>query len=162
MKTTAQKTLLGLGLLLSFVFVKCSDSIPEKGIYTQRIGDFLYTYKDGVLNGRYAAFYENGNIWAEGNYENGQLNGPFKTYMPDKRLAVEEEWKKGSLFYQKVYWQPIIYNEKKFLFVSKEGFVTMTNGRYLKLDESTPDNIMQPGPTGESIIWKNGKSEVYK
>jgi hypothetical protein len=123
---------------------------------------FENNYKNGVLNGPYKAFYESGKLRSEGQYLNGYLNGIFKTYTKEGRLATEEEWKSSSMFYQKIFWQPIPFDDQNFLFVSDTGFVRMKNGRFVTLDKSTPDNIMEDSFEGEIYIWKNGEKKSYK
>ncbi len=124
--------------------------------------EFEYNYKNGILNGSYKAFYENGQLRAEGQYLNGSLNGRFKTYTKEGKLATEEEWKSSTLFNQRIFWQPIPFNDKVFLFVSDVGFVRVKNGVYVELDKSTPDNIMEESFEGEIYIWKNGRKQLHK
>ncbi len=165
MKTFHLSFALALTLTL---LTQCAPNTGDKEATPPKEHDqFEYTYKDGILQGPYKAYYDDGKLWAEGNYDKGNLNGAFKSYTHEGELASEEVWENGTLFQQKIYWQSLPGDDKNFLFVSKEGFMTMENGVYLKLDSLTPNNIIE-----ESIdmtthmpvnyIWKDGKRVPIK
>jgi len=166
-----RKILATLIITITYSLIQSCQSQPSDGIkeykYLNGNTQFIYTYKEGKLNGDYKAFYESGKLWAEGNYINGELNGSFKTYTQDGSLAKEEDYKNGTLVYQKIYWQPIPEDNSTFLFVSKKGYTTISNGKYIPLNDSTPDNIIQDKlniKTGEVeyYITKKGEMVIYK
>lgn len=100
-----------------------------------------------------------------------QVLDTLKTYTPNGDLACIEVWDKSksyyTLVYQKVFWQ--ILPNREYLFVSKEGFVTVKDSVYVTLDSLTPDNLIDNnvfdnynGVEGfHTYLWKNGKREIY-
>ena len=82
-------------------------------------------HKNGIYNGSYKTFYENGNEWLVANYKDGLKTGEWKKYRDNGMLL----WK-GKYFYDKLQGLVEIYhkNEKKALisnFIDGER-----NGRY--------------------------------
>lgn len=142
-----------------------NDANKESYYYSNGQVKFEYSKKNGVNHGDYKAYYLSGQIRAEGNYVEGELEGNFKHYTPSGQLASESIFKKGWEVEKKIYWQ-IVEEPEEFLFVSKEGFYTIKNGKVLELDESTPDNIISIKfdiKTGNQVlyIWRDGKMELY-
>jgi tetratricopeptide (TPR) repeat protein len=89
-----------------------------------------------------------------------------KIYTPSGELASINVWDKSksyhTLLYKKIFWESL--PNGKYVFVSKDGFVTVKDGKTVKLDSSTPDNVIDTSPSEDytSIyIWKNGKKELY-
>jgi antitoxin component YwqK of YwqJK toxin-antitoxin module len=141
------------------------DNTPRIEYYANGKVSNSYEKKDGMLHGKYCAYYENGKPWAEGNYDNGSLNGAFITYSINSEIAVKENYSFGRLVDRTVYWQPINAEGKEFIFVSKEGFITMKDGKVVILDSNTPDNIIESKfENGKQTwyIWKKGKPELYE
>ena len=72
----------------------------------------------------------------------------------------------STLLQRTIYWQPVPGTDDRFLFVSKEGFVTISDGHARQYDRA-PDNLIDEWTddvTGEMVtwIWKNGKRERFR
>ncbi len=52
-------------------------------------------YKNGVLDGVFKAYYQNGNMQAEVAYQNGEMNGKFKEYYENKNVRISGSYKKS-------------------------------------------------------------------
>src|SRR3954471_19491160 len=52
--------------------------------------------KDGMQDGKYTAWYENGEIAKEGNFIQGKENGKFLIYYAGKKVKAEENYLKGK------------------------------------------------------------------
>ena len=50
-------------------------------------------YKNGVLDGKFKAYYPNGNLQGEVNYVNGEMNGDFKEYHENKNIRLSGSYK---------------------------------------------------------------------
>ncbi len=50
-------------------------------------------YKDGVLDGKFKAYYPNGNLQGEVIYKNGEMNGDFKEYHENKNIRLLGSYK---------------------------------------------------------------------
>ena len=57
----------------------------------------IETYKNGKLQGKYAAFHDNGNPKIASNYENGELEGEYKFYNYSGALIEKKQFTKGKL-----------------------------------------------------------------
>lgn len=69
-----------------------SSKIPFTGIcrkYKNEKLEFEKNYKNGILNGKFIRYYDNGNISNEVNFVNGNPTG-YKQYFPDKKLKAEK------------------------------------------------------------------------
>lgn len=51
--------------------------------------------KEGKLNGKTTVYYENGNIKAEGEYDNGEKNGMWRYYYENRKLKITESYFNG-------------------------------------------------------------------
>ena len=71
----------------------------------------IYFNKSGLIDGKYIAYYNNGNIKIEGNYQNGYKQGKYKYYRQD-----------GTLYYISNYVNNI-KNEKK-IYYDTNGNIT--------------------------------------
>jgi antitoxin component YwqK of YwqJK toxin-antitoxin module len=153
-------------IVISVTGYSCQSQVEngkEQLKYSNGQVQFEHTKKNGVSHGPYKAYYEDGSIRAEGNYVDGDLDGMFKSYTPSGELAEECMYKKGWEFEKKIYWQ-IVNEPNEYLFVSKEGFFTLKNGKFIKLDTTTPDNIISTKfdlDSGQEkrFIWKGGQKE---
>ena len=52
--------------------------------------------KDGMQDGKYTAWYENGEIAKEGNFIQGKENGKFLSYYAGKKVKAEENYINGK------------------------------------------------------------------
>lgn len=64
-----------------------SYQFNDKGILNQ-----LYTFKDGILNGIYISYFDNGNINVKGKYLNGEKNGIWE-FFNQKGVLIKKEKK---------------------------------------------------------------------
>jgi hypothetical protein len=92
-------------------------------------------------------------------------NDSTRLYTPSGELAsVSLSDKNGTLLFEKVYWQYL--PNGNYVFVSKEGFITVENSKTVTFDSSTPDNIIEVVYDEKyneiTYIWKNGKREIYE
>ena len=54
--------------------------------------DFSVELKDGVLNGKYKAYYPNGNIKISGKYKKGKQSGTWRAYNENEDLIVKKRF----------------------------------------------------------------------
>ena len=92
------KKLLSL-LLLSVVLIGCSeervlnDELTNKGTEESQI---MY-YEGALFNGVGFDVYSDGQLKAEGNFKDGELDGLNKGWDEDGQLRKESNWKDGEL-----------------------------------------------------------------
>jgi len=55
------------------------------------------TYKNGILNGLYESWYDNGELELEANYKNGELNGLYELWWSNGQLYRNYNYKNGGL-----------------------------------------------------------------
>ncbi|MDA9358701.1 hypothetical protein N9R23_04750 [Saprospiraceae bacterium] len=74
------------------------DDVPH-GIY----GDYKFgratkevNYKNGVMDGMYKEFYNNGKLQRSINYKNGVMDGPMKYYNEEGGVTLEYSFKNGE------------------------------------------------------------------
>ena len=53
------------------------------------------TYKRGIINGLTETFHEDGSLYLKGNSKNGKRDGIWTTYQPDGTIESEELFKEG-------------------------------------------------------------------
>jgi hypothetical protein len=101
---------------------------------------------------------EKGNLVTENQFtDNGELA---------KQIISEGDPLHGSSrpIKEIIYWQKNTGKEPSYLLVDKNGFVIYDKYNPVKLNENTPDNIIETVWEDEemkSFIWKNGKKEPY-
>ena len=80
-------------------------------------------------SGRYMLRYPNGKIMAQGNYVNGDLDGPYKTFYFDGSVESSFFYKKGALdsSYVSYYYGGVKYTEGDYLHGSKTGIWKLYN-----------------------------------
>ena len=150
-----------LFLLGNILFSKAQTEV-KKTFYKNGETQFSYTYQNNVLNGPYEGFYENGTKWSEGHYLNGQLEGIFIVYTPNKDTAYIEYYSTGQVWMKIVYYQE--YPDYSYKLISKNGFVCVKNGESVALDKNTPDGFIEQSFDSQTFIernyiWKKGKRE---
>ena len=57
---------------------------------------FLFSCGDGIKNGEYKTYYDNGNIETVVNYKNDKLNGESKSYYENGQIKGEINYKGGK------------------------------------------------------------------
>ena len=65
------------------LYYKKFTAVPFTGKTTGRIQG---SFKDGVLEGPYAAYYDSGRIRKKGTYVNGKEEGPWEFYLKTGKL----------------------------------------------------------------------------
>jgi antitoxin component YwqK of YwqJK toxin-antitoxin module len=157
------KILSVLFFLASFAFGQSSTE-QRKTYYSNGNIKTQYTYVDSIPNGPYIGYYEDGRKWSEGQYMNGKLTDTFKVYTPKGDLAYEKFYSEGKTISKKIFWQDL--PNKEFIFVSKEGFYVLKDGKPIELDSLTPNGIIQKtideSNTVRTYIWENGKRVLYE
>ena len=71
------------------------DGYPISGIMYSKRGD-KYAFKNGKLDG-VAKFYDDGKLWYEMKFKNGETDGAQKEYYPNGELKSEKNYKDGEL-----------------------------------------------------------------
>jgi antitoxin component YwqK of YwqJK toxin-antitoxin module len=59
--------------------------------------------ENGLKDGNWVAYYENGILWSTAQYYKGLKDGIWKIYKPDGKLYSEIEYKKGKRLYGRMY-----------------------------------------------------------
>ena len=75
------------------VYKKFTD-VPFTGKTT---GQIQGTFKDGVADGPWFEYRDNGRLWKKGNYKNGKKDGPWVVYYEDGQLHEKGDWKDGKM-----------------------------------------------------------------
>jgi len=55
-----------------------------------------YSYKNGEIDGNYTQYYENGKLEVKATYKNGELDGNYAVYYEDGTLGIEATYKNGK------------------------------------------------------------------
>lgn|GEM_PF-6012751 len=114
-----------------------TDSVTYKYYKNDNLS-FLYSYKNGKMNGLQAYWYDNGNQRSVSNYKNGVADGRFVSWYENGQKMFEIEWKDGKRhgLYESFY----------------------ANGRREKVG-----NYYNDLEDGEfTTFWKNGKTKETK
>ena len=94
-----------LALIISFFILKCTyeKSQESSKVVLNSMGDTLQiiNYKGNVLDGWQKEFYENHQIKSYGTYKNGVRNGVFADYHDDGTIARYGYFENDTLWYQK-------------------------------------------------------------
>jgi antitoxin component YwqK of YwqJK toxin-antitoxin module len=67
------------------------------------INQIGYINENGLKDGNWVAYYENGVLWSTAQYNNGQKDGIWRVYKPDGKLYSEVEYRKGKRLYGRMY-----------------------------------------------------------
>jgi antitoxin component YwqK of YwqJK toxin-antitoxin module len=59
--------------------------------------------ENGLKDGKWVAYYENGILWSTAQYYKGLKDGIWKIYRPDGKLYSEIEYRKGKRLYGRMY-----------------------------------------------------------
>ena len=70
--------------------VTFDDLVEREGLFYKKFTDVPFTgkttgqeqgtYKNGVLDGPWVWYYDNGQMWEKGDYKNGKMDGPWVFY----------------------------------------------------------------------------------
>lgn len=126
----------------------------------QKHAVFMTTYQDGKRNGLCKSYYISGKLWSESNNRDGKIDGQSISYTPNGEVAVIEEWKSGMLKSKKIFYQNTFSEPQKYYFVSKDGFDLIKNGVAVKLNNTTPDSLIEENPFG-SYMWIKGEKKLF-
>jgi antitoxin component YwqK of YwqJK toxin-antitoxin module len=78
--------------------VNTEPLIRRRGIwYYEKEKLKLWFYKDGLLNGKYFDYYEDGQLFEEGFYKNDKRDGLFVTYDSDESIFTYLNYKENIL-----------------------------------------------------------------
>jgi hypothetical protein len=101
-------------LLLVFLFpllalgeeVTMDDLVKREGIYYKKFTEVPFTgkttgqqqgiFKNGLLEGPWVQYYDNGQLLVKGNYKNGKEEGPWFYYWDDGQLSRKVTYKNGE------------------------------------------------------------------
>ena len=78
--------------------VTFADLVERDGLYYKKVTEVPFTgkvtglqqgrFKNGVMEGPWVSYHENGQLWNKGTYKNGEREGPWIDY--DKNGTVHE------------------------------------------------------------------------
>lgn len=77
-------------IILCLSIISCGYKKIEIKYDSGKIKESYYVDKQGVNQGNYESFYENGNIKEISNYQSGQLSGSRKLYFENGSVEIEE------------------------------------------------------------------------
>lgn len=84
-------------LLTIFILCSCRREVPQMKYYPNGNVKETCSLRNGKLSGEYKCFYENGNLYGEGEYRHNYPIGVWRTYYPDgKTMVVEEYSRRGK------------------------------------------------------------------
>ncbi|WP_235297832.1 toxin-antitoxin system YwqK family antitoxin [Portibacter marinus] len=86
-------------ILLVLMLQSCGRRLDEVEIRNAK-GDVVerfYLNQDSLRFGTYTSFNEQGAVFEESQYKNGELHGIRKIYYPDGAVEIEENYKKGRM-----------------------------------------------------------------
>ena len=121
---------------------------------------FMTTMKDGKWNGPFKSFYKNGKLWHSDNRIDNKIEGVSYDFTPNGDTAQIEIWKNSNPITVIIFYSSTIYNPQKYYFVSKKGFTLRENGKPTRLNESTPDSLIENQGTCLNM-WIKGKRELF-
>ena len=76
------------------LFYKKFTEVPFTGKTT---GQIQGSFKDGVAEGPWATYYENGQLQRKGDYKNRKREGPWEAYYDNGQLQGKGDFKKGKM-----------------------------------------------------------------
>ena len=149
--------------------IKMDDLVEREGLYYEKfstkpftgttVGLDQYTFRNGLEHGKFHSFYNNGNLFQVGEYNNGKATGELKTYFPTGKLLARSTFKNGkkngastgfnkdgNLLYEGLYWDDKMQGEWRFY--QRDGRLDFTG------EECPPST--KPDCVG-SGIYSNGK-----
>lgn len=88
----------------------------EKILYPNGKTKMEGNIENGLREGKWISWYENGMIWSETNFDKGVKNGPTTSYYPDGNKRYEGQYKNGKEFGKWIYYDKSgkVNSEKKF------------------------------------------------
>ena len=89
-----------LSLSLPSVGGTIGDLVKREGIYYKKFGDVSFTgkveglvqgsFKDGLTEGLWVEYYDNGQVWFKGKYKDGKREDPSLSYYHDVSAQLEQ------------------------------------------------------------------------
>ena len=87
--------------------VEWDDLVEREGLYYEKFTDIPFTgevtgqrqgqFKDGLREGPWVSYHENGQLWMKGDHKNGEWDGPWVYYWDNGQLRTESNYKDGEL-----------------------------------------------------------------
>jgi len=62
-----------------------------------------YINENGLKDGNWTGYYQNGVLWSKAQYDNGRKDGLWKVYRPDGKLYSEVKYRNGERLYGRLY-----------------------------------------------------------
>jgi len=62
-----------------------------------------YINENGLKDGNWTGYYQNGVLWSKAQYDNGRKDGLWKVYRPDGKLYSEVKYRRGERLYGRLY-----------------------------------------------------------
>lgn len=165
--------------LSAFLMIGCSNRSHRNNpnhrdttfeVTTNLRGDTLdiRTIVNGLPNGEFRSYYDNGQIHVKNWYVDGDLEGEEIVYTENGQVAEVNLWKNSSLFNQKIYWQSIPFTEeKKHTYISDTGINAIKNGiSCYDLNSHPPEGFIIIDRYDKNYnpvyyIYRNGRFEKY-
>ncbi|MCH8904634.1 MAG: hypothetical protein IIA45_12050 [Bacteroidetes bacterium] len=126
----------------------------------RQVGEWKYYHVDGGYLSKTVVYPDTGSYVT------------YRRFKSDGDIVELEIWDeddlrgRSSLVKTIIYWQKVPGKIGEYLFVAKDGFCTYDFHNQFKLDENTPDNIIeeifQLGNELKLFIWKNGELIPYE
>jgi antitoxin component YwqK of YwqJK toxin-antitoxin module len=107
------KRILAPIVLLTFLFpslaygVTMDDLVYQQGFYYKKFTDILFTGKttgrvqvtleNGVMDGPYVGYWNNGQLFNKGTYKDDKKHGPWVTYHDNGQLMWKGTYKDGKM-----------------------------------------------------------------
>ena len=98
-------TFLFPGLALG-VEVTFADLVERDGLYYKKVTEVPFTgkvtglqqgrFKNGVMEGPWVSYHENGQLLSEGAFKNGKEEGPWVFYYDNGQLEMKGDFKNGE------------------------------------------------------------------
>jgi antitoxin component YwqK of YwqJK toxin-antitoxin module len=88
-------------IIISFLLLatNCKNAELKESYFANGKLSERYTLVEGKFHGKYTSFYENGNLRAEGQYENNIMVGEWKYYYEDGEMLSRQKFEKGKLIF---------------------------------------------------------------
>lgn len=186
---------IALYLMVNNEIMKGASSLPAPD-YRQKYDEEYIQFRAALTDSEFTVFNENHSPRIQGAFKNRMPSGTWSYCDEDGRLIrtitypeagetvvvsyykedgekTREEWIKGmpssdgTKIKEVIYWQKNPGKHPEYLFVSHSGFTVYDSERMVRLDESTPDNVIEEvynpeNKSVESFIWKGGQRYPYR
>jgi hypothetical protein len=92
---------LNIIIFLLLGVMSCNSEKIEVKYYENGDTLSIFSFKDGIKNGKFKFFFINGKIHQEGNFKNGMKDGVFKTYFENGKIREYYVFRNDSVSYLK-------------------------------------------------------------